>query len=155
MRALKIIRDVICSCVCLSSAIAAPHSFAADTSAKPFAQQRVVLSLSDPSPRSQSSLMDVAFNLMSHYGGPDMIDIEVIAYGPGIRAVLADTALEAERVKSLVDNGVRFYVCGNSLDTLSSREKRDPVLLDSVERVPSGIAFILEEMDAGYKAVHP
>ena len=99
--------------------------------------------------------MDVAFNLMSHYGGPDMIDIEVIAYGPGIRAVLADTALEAERVKSLVDNGVRFYVCGNSLDTLSSREKRDPVLLDSVERVPSGIAFILEEMDAGYKSVHP
>jgi intracellular sulfur oxidation DsrE/DsrF family protein len=50
---------------------------------------------------------------------------------------------------------VRFYACGNTLDTLASRGKRQPRLMDAVERVPSGVAFILEELDAGYKSVHP
>jgi len=152
---LKTTRGIICSGALVSVIFASVSALAADIDSKPFAEQRVLLSLSNASPQSQSAIMDIAFNLMRHYGGPDMVDIEVIVYGPGIRAVLVESAIESARIASLVDNGVRFYACGNTLDTLASREKREPRLVNAVERVPSGVAFILEEIDAGYKSVHP
>ena len=155
MLGLKTTRGIICSCALVSVIFASVSALAADIDSKPFAEQRVLLSLSNASPQSQSAIMDIAFNLMRHYGGPDMVDIEVIVYGPGIRAVLVESAIESARIASLVDNGVRFYACGNTLDTLASREKREPRLVNAVERVPSGVAFILEEIDAGYKSVHP
>jgi intracellular sulfur oxidation DsrE/DsrF family protein len=155
MLGLKTTRGIICSGALVSVIFASVSALAADIDSKPFAEQRVLLSLSNASPQSQSAIMDIAFNLMRHYGGPDMVDIEVIVYGPGIRAVLVESAIESARIASLVDNGVRFYACGNSLDTLASREKREPRLVNAVERVPSGVAFILEEIDAGYKSVHP
>jgi intracellular sulfur oxidation DsrE/DsrF family protein len=155
MLGLKTTRGIICSGALVSVIFASVSALAADIDSKPFAEQRVLLSLSNASPQSQSAIMDIAFNLMRHYGGPDMVDIEVIVYGPGIRAVLVESAIESARIASLVDNGVRFYACGNTLDTLASREKREPRLVNAVERVPSGVAFILEEIDAGYKSVHP
>jgi len=155
MLGLKTTRGIICSGALVSVIFASVSALAADIDSKPFAEQRVLLSVSNASPQSQSAIMDIAFNLMRHYGGPDMVDIEVIVYGPGIRAVLVESAIESARIASLVDNGVRFYACGNSLDTLASREKREPRLVNAVERVPSGVAFILEEIDAGYKSVHP
>ena len=155
MLGLKTIRGIICSGALVSVIFASVSALAAEIDSKPFAEQRVLLSLSNASPQSQSAIMDIAFNLMRHYGGPDMVDIEVIVYGPGIRAVLVESAIESARIASLVDNGVRFYACGNTLDTLASREKREPRLVNAVERVPSGVAFILEEIDAGYKSVHP
>lgn len=155
MLGLKITRGFICSGVLVATIFVSVSGLAADIDSKPFAEQRVLLSLSNASPQSQSAIMDIAFNLMRHYGGPDMVDIEVIAYGPGVRALLKESAIESARIASLVDNGVRFYACGNTLDTLASREKRELRLMDAVERVPSGVAFILEELDAGYKSVHP
>jgi intracellular sulfur oxidation DsrE/DsrF family protein len=155
MLGLKTTRGIICSGALVSVIFASVSALAADIDSKPFAEQRVLLSVSNASPQSQSAIMDIAFNLMRHYGGPDMVDIEVIVYGPGIRAVLVESAIESARIASLVDNGVRFYACGNTLDTLASREKREPRLVNAVERVPSGVAFILEEIDAGYKSVHP
>ena len=71
------------------SALAAAAEFPADDP-KPFAEARVILQLSDADERKQSIVLDVANNLIKHYGGPDMVDIEIIAFGPGIGLLYAD-----------------------------------------------------------------
>ena len=82
---------------------------------KPFAEAHIVLQLSDQ--EQESVVLDVANNLIKHYGGPDFVDIEIVTFGAGVRLLFAESQHET-RIASLVENGVRFYVCENTLDTM-------------------------------------
>jgi len=64
-------------------------------------------------------------------------------------------AAQQSRIESLMAGGVRFYICENTLNTLQALEKREIAVLPGVQRVPSGIAYLLEQVDAGYKSVQP
>ncbi|WP_419604286.1 hypothetical protein [Thiolapillus sp.] len=50
------------------------------TDDKPFAEKHVVLQISDPNPFKQTLVLNVANNLIKHYG-QDKIDIEIVAFG--------------------------------------------------------------------------
>ena len=121
---------------------------------KPFAEQRLVLQVSTASPRDHQAVLDIASNLLRHYGGPDLVDIEILTYGQGVQMVLAEAAQQS-RIESLMAGGVRFYVCENTLNTLQAQQKREIAALPGVLRVSSGIAYLLEQVDAGYKAIQP
>ena len=120
--------------------------------AKPFAEVRVVLQLSDQA--RESVVLDVANNLIKKYGGPDAIDIEVITFGAGVRLLYAGSQHES-RIASLVDNGVRFYVCGNTLDTMERNYGSRPILSEHAQSVQAGVARIIEKVGEGYILVRP
>ena len=105
-------------------------------------------------PRDHQAVLDIASNLLRHYGGPDLVDIEILTYGQGVQMVLAEAAQQS-RIESLMAGGVRFYVCENTLNTLQALQKREIAVLPGVLRVSSGIAYLLEQVDAGYKAIQP
>ena len=50
---------------------------------------------------------------------------------------------------------VRFYVCGNTLDTIERRDGSRPALIDGVETVQTGVAFMIDEVQKGYVHVYP
>ncbi len=122
---------------------------------KPFAEAHLILQVSQADPTRYSLTLDIANNLSKHYGGQDMVDIEVIAFGPGVPLLFGDNNPLAQRIESLMEHGVRFYVCGNTLDTLERRDRVRPALLDGVETVQTGVAFMIEEIGKGYVHVHP
>jgi len=119
---------------------------------KPFAEVRVVLQFSDQ--QRESVVLDVANNLIRHYGGPDFIDIEIVTFGPGVRLLYADSPHEV-RIASLVDNGVRFYVCENTLDTMERDDGSRPELSPHAISVQVGVAHIIEKVGEGYTLVRP
>lgn len=119
---------------------------------KPFAEVRVVLQLSDQ--QRESVVLDVANNLIRHYGGPDFIDIEIVTFGPGVRLLYADSP-HAVRIASLVDNGVRFYVCENTLDTMERNDGSRPELSPHAISVQTGVAHIIEKVEEGFTLVRP
>ncbi len=119
---------------------------------KPFAEARVVLQLSDQ--ERDSVVLDVANNLIKHYGGPDFIDIEIVTFGPGVRLLYADSP-HAVRIASLVDNGVRFYVCENTLDTMERKNGSRPKLSPHAISVQTGVAHIIEKVGEGFTLVRP
>jgi hypothetical protein len=51
---------------------------------KPFAAAHILLQLSDGDEAVQTRVLNVASNLLKHYGGPDLVDLEIVAFGPGI-----------------------------------------------------------------------
>ncbi len=126
---------------------------------KPFAEQHVILQLSDPDPSKYTAVLDIANNLIKHYKGPDFVDIEVIAFAGGVQMYLVDEKAggnpNSSRISSLQNNGVRFYVCLNTLDSMQRRTGKRAVILDGVEGVQTGVAFMLEEIEAGYTHIHP
>ena len=119
---------------------------------KPFAEVRVVLQLSDQ--QRESVVLDVANNLIKNYGGPDTIDIEIVAFGPGVRLLFAGSQHES-RVASLVDNGVRFYICENTLDTMERDYGSRPIISEHASSVRAGVARIIEKVGEGYILVRP
>ncbi len=122
------------------------------SSDKPFAEAHVVLQLSDQ--ERESVVLDVANNLIKHYGGPDFIDIEIITFGPGVRLLYAESQHDS-RIASLVENGVRFYVCENTLDTMERNYGSRPKISPHALSVQAGVARIIEKVDEGYTLVRP
>ena len=133
-------------------------SSAADLEAKPFAEAYILLQASDQNAEKYASVLDISYNLIEHYEGPDLVDIEVIAFGKAVEMYFTTeeaTNPNASRIASLQENGVRFYVCLNTLETLSKASGRSVELLPGVIGVQTGVAFIVEEVSEGYILIRP
>ena len=119
---------------------------------KPFAEKHVILQLSDQA--NEAVVVDTANNLIKNYGGPDMIDIEIVTFGKGVRLLYADSPQQV-RIASLVENGVRFYVCQNTLDTMERTHGERPKINPAAIRVQAGVAHIIDRVDDGYILIRP
>jgi len=126
----------------------------AQESDKPFAEAHVVLQLADGDAQTQARTLSVANNLIKHYGGPDFIDIEIVAYGPGISLLYPDNA-NRERVLSLMANDVRFVGCTNTLDTIERSTGERPELIADVVLVKTGVARLIERAQQDYVVIRP
>ena len=121
---------------------------------KPFAEAFIILQLSDQDPVKQDSVLDVANNLIKHYGSPDLVDIEIIAFGPGVRLLLEGNT-RSQRISSLVENGVRFVGCTNTIDTMERKTGKRPQLNEHTIQVQTGVAHVVERARQGYILVRP
>jgi intracellular sulfur oxidation DsrE/DsrF family protein len=119
---------------------------------KPFAEKHVILQLSDQA--NEAVVIDTANNLIKNYGGPDMIDIEIVTFGKGVRLMFEGNPQQT-RIASLVENGVRFYVCKNTLDTIERKEGKRPKINPAAIMVQAGVAHIIDRVDEGYIRVRP
>ena len=122
---------------------------------KPFAEAHILLQVSDAAAVHHQATLDIANNLMKHYGGQDMVDLEVVAFGAGVPMLFAGNQDTEDRVASLIEHGVKFYVCGNTLDTIERKQGERPALLPGVQTVQTGVAFMVEEIRRGYLPIHP
>ncbi len=121
---------------------------------KPFAEKRVVLQISDSDPFKQTLVLNVASNLIKHYGR-DKVDIEIVAFGPGLRLLFKDNANKG-RIKGLAENsGVRFSACKNTIRNMS-KKLGEPVQLNGhAVPVSAGVVRILDLVAEGYTLVKP
>ena len=85
----------------------------ADSTSKPFAEKRIVLQISDPNPFKQTLVLNVANNLIKHYG-QDKVDVEIVAFGPGLRLLMAGNSNQS-RISGLSNSGVQFSACENTI----------------------------------------
>jgi intracellular sulfur oxidation DsrE/DsrF family protein len=120
---------------------------------KPFAEHRIALQLSDRDPKKQTEVLNVANNLLKAYG-PDAVAVEVVTFGPGIDLLRAGNANRA-RVDSLVAQGVRFNICGNTLDTIERETGKRPAVNPNAVEVKVGVGYLLTLAEKGYTIVRP
>jgi intracellular sulfur oxidation DsrE/DsrF family protein len=120
---------------------------------KPFAEHFVALQLSDSDPKKERLVLSVASNLLKAYGA-DKVAIEVVAFGPGID-LLRETNEFRSLVDSLVTQGVRFDVCGNTLDTIERETGKRPAINPKAVEVQVGVAQLIALSRAGYTVVRP
>lgn len=121
--------------------------------AKPFAEKHVVLQISDPNPFKQTLVLNVANNLIKHYG-QDKIDLEIVAFGPGLRLLLADNS-NLSRIDGLSSQGVRFAACNNTIKAFTKKLGKEPALNPHSTRVSAGVVRIMDLVDQGYTLVKP
>ena len=132
----------------------APAEEDGKTSDKPFAEAHIVLQLGDADAETQARVLNVANNLIKHYGGPDFVDIEIVAYGPGISLLYPDNT-NAERVSSLLVNEIKFIACMNTVETIARQTGIKPVLIPAAIPVKTGVAYLVEKAGQGYVVIRP
>ncbi|HQT44097.1 MAG TPA: DsrE family protein [Halothiobacillus sp.] len=120
---------------------------------KPFAVARVALQISDGSGDKQQLVLNVAANLLKFYGA-DKVDIEVVAFGPGLRLLFKNNALE-DQIQSLSAEGVRFSACDNTIAAMTKTLGHVPELSPVAKIVPAGIVRLVELNKAGYFVSRP
>ena len=123
---------------------------------KPFAERHVLLQVSDKDPAKFSLTLDIANNLIRHYGGTDHIDVQIITFAKGVNMLTnPDSNPNFARIRSLMASNVTFVVCLNSLDTLERKNGTRPVVLAGTKGVQTGVAYMLEKIHEGYIQIHP
>ena len=133
---------------------AAPALAQQDAAAdKPFVEHKIVLQMSDREATKQSLVLSVANNLLKAYD-PDKIAIEVVAFGPGVDLLRANSA-NRTRVDSLIAQGVQFDVCMNTVETIERETGRRPSLNPKAVPVQVGVGRILTLVEHGFTLVRP
>lgn len=120
---------------------------------KPFAEHRLALQLSDEDPAKQHLVINVANNMLRKFT-PDLIAIEVVAFGPGISLLHADSPLR-EAVDSLAAQGVRFDVCMNTVQTVERRSGAKLALNPNTVAVDAGAAQLMLLSERKYVLLRP
>ena len=120
---------------------------------KPFAEQKIVLQISDPDPSKQTLVLNVANNIIKHYG-QDKVDVEIVAFGPGLR-LLFDQNVNKGRISGLNDSGVRFAACKNTIAGMGKKLGHPPTLNNLATPVPAGVVRIIDLVNQGYILVKP
>lgn len=125
----------------------------ANTGDKPFANTHVVLQISDPNPFKQTLVLNVAHNLIKHYG-QDKVDVEIVAFGPGLR-LLTKSNTNTGRISGLASQGVRFSACGNTIHHMTQLLGHPPEMNPQATVVSAGAVRIIDLVADGYTLIKP
>jgi intracellular sulfur oxidation DsrE/DsrF family protein len=119
-------------------------------------QHRVVIQVSENDPKIMNLALNNAENLTRFYEqGGETVQIEIVAYGPGLNMVRSDTSPVRDRLAVLAGQHVTFSGCGNTLSTQSKQEGKEISLLPEAQLVPTGVARIVQLQEQGWTYVRP
>jgi intracellular sulfur oxidation DsrE/DsrF family protein len=127
--------------------------FARADEAKPFAVAKYALQLSSGGRPAQTLVLNVAGNLVKHYG-QDRVQIEVVAFGPGLRLLLANNVNKG-RIGGLAAEGVRFSACNNTYAHFTKIMGHPPKLNPHAVRVSAGVVRLYKLAHQGYTIIRP
>lgn len=111
---------------------------------------------SDPA-RINMALNNVQ-NIKAYYDSVGQaVEIEVVAYGPGLTMLRADKSPVKGRiaVMALENDKLTFSACGNTHAKMSKKEGKTVELVPEAKVVPSGVVRLVELQEQGYAYVRP
>jgi intracellular sulfur oxidation DsrE/DsrF family protein len=147
---LKYFRSIFLVVSSLLLIAAAPSALAEDKSQTEY---KYVLHIDDMDPSKQELILNNAQNLLDAYP-PGEVEVEIVAYGPGLRLMFAEN-VNAKRIDSLSQSGVKFTACGNTLKGMAKQLGEEPKLNPVATVVPGGIVRIGQLVKQGYIYIKP
>jgi|GEM_PF-4712083 len=89
---------------------------------------------------------------VSNLLGDDSVDlgsVALVANGAGIKLLIEDESAVADDVQTLVDSGVDFYACHNSMQAFGATET--DLIAPEIEVVPAGVGALTKlQVKEGY-----
>ena len=130
--------------------LAALLSVGANAQTPALAKHKVVFQVSDADPAKWSLTLNNAKNVQQELGA-NQVDIEVVAYGPGIGMLKAD-ALIANRVSEAAQAGVKLVACENTM-TVQKIAKAD--MNTAISYAPAGVVELMQRQREGWAYIRP
>jgi intracellular sulfur oxidation DsrE/DsrF family protein len=97
-------------------------AFSTAVSADSHTKNKLVIQASSADSFTQKIALNNAVNMQKMYG-IDNIEIEIVAYGPGL-GLLTKKSTQASRVTSLAMQDIIFSACGNTMKKVEKKQAR-------------------------------
>jgi intracellular sulfur oxidation DsrE/DsrF family protein len=123
---------------------------AADRAAVADARQKVIFQVSDNDPAKWSLALNNVRNIQQDLG-KDNVEIEVVAYGPGLNMLKLESAVSA-RVGDALAQGVKIVACEN---TMTNNKVTKADLLPNLGYVKAGVVELMVKQQQGYSYIRP
>ena len=144
----------LATAILFSIALAAP-ALAAD--ARP---HRIAIQIDQNDPQVMNMALNNASNVIKYYREKnEEVDIEIVAYGPGLHMLRADDSPVQDRIKQLKNlafqGKIAFSACNNTRQGMEKAEGHPIPIVPEATIVPSGVVRLSELQEAGWSYVRP
>jgi uncharacterized protein len=148
--------------ICLFLLAAMPSTLATaqgtasiDKTASP---DKIVVQVNEDDPKGMNLALNNVQNLISYYKDKgEQVQIEVVAFGPGLHMLRQDTSPVKDRITAIsaANPQVQFSACSNTLANMTKQEGNKPPLVSEAKPVVAGVARIVELQKQGYIYLRP
>ena len=132
------------------SAVTASGAWAADATAKQEGRARVIFQVSDNDPMKWNLALNNARNVQADLG-KDNVDVEIVAYGPGIGMLKGDSKTEP-RITAALTDGVKVVACEN---TMKGQKLTTADMIPGIAYVPAGVVELMQRQSQGWSYIRP
>jgi uncharacterized protein len=117
----------------------------------------VTIQVDQNDPAIMNLVLNNATNVIEHYRGKgEDVDVEIVAYGPGMHMLRADTSPVQDRIKKLKEMGkIQFSACNNTKQNMEKTEGHAISILPEATIVPAGVVRLMELQEQGWSYVRP
>jgi intracellular sulfur oxidation DsrE/DsrF family protein len=139
--------------VCAVAALLAISSAAAQGNT-----HRLVLQVNTDELSVMNLALNNASNVEQYYRElGEKVEIEIVAFGPGLHMLRDDTSPVKARIKALAAKSpsISFKACGNTQENMSRAENKKIPLVPQASVVPSGVVRVMELQEQGWAYVKP
>ena len=113
-------------------------------------KHRVVFQVSDNDPAKWNLALNNARNVQQDLG-KDNVQIEIVAYGPGLAMLKAESAA-TPRLAGALDSGVELIACENTM-TNTKVSKDD--MYAGISYVKAGVTHLMQRQKEGWAYIRP
>lgn len=140
--------------VLLTVALAAPV-LAADGK-----MHRIAMQVDQNDPHVMNLVLNNATNVIEYYRGKNEdVDIDIVAYGPGLHMLRSDSSPVQDRIKRLKElafpGEIQFSACNNTKQNMEKAEGHAISIVPQATIVPSGVVHLMELQEQGWSYVRP
>jgi uncharacterized protein len=131
----------------------APDLVAADppkAAAAASEKSKLIIQVSDADPKKWGLALNNAKNVQTDLGR-DQVEIEIVAYGPGIAMLKMDSEV-GPRVAEAIRDGVAMVACEN---TMTNQKIARDDMLPKIGYVKAGVVEIMKKQQQGYAYLRP
>ena len=141
-------------------AVAAALLFAASAHAEDAKPHRIAVQIDQNDPAVMNLVLNNVSNLMEYYHGKgEQVQIEVVAYGPGLHMLRDDTSPVKDRLKRIAGSSfpssIKFSACGNTKAGMEKRDGHAIPIVPEASMVPSGVVRLSELQEQGWSYLRP
>lgn len=133
---------------CAVIAFALPGAGSAQAQNAP--RNKVVFQVSDAEPAKWNLALNNAKNVQTDLGAKN-VDIEIVAYGPGIGMLKADS-VAGNRIGEAMAAGVSVVACEN---TMKNQKITREDMLPRIGYVEAGVVQLMKRQQQGYAYIRP
>lgn len=131
---------------------ASPAATSTVSTADAVVQHRIIVHVDDAETSGKWKLAINNINNLRDTLGAANVQVELVAYGPGIKMLANSNTAQAAQLKALADSGVVLAACQNSMKS-SGLTSAD--MLPFATQVPSGAAEIVKKETEGWGYLKP
>src|SRR5258708_4560684 len=113
-------------------------------------KQRVVIQVSDNDPAKWTLALSNARNVQQDLG-KDNVQIEIVAYGPGLGMLKAESKV-ADRLAGALDDNVGLIACEN---TMTNTKVGRTEMYAGISYVKAGVTHIMKRQQEGWAYIRP